>query len=198
MLDPLQIIPDEIYVRRELRYRGGATLTRRESFVPIVCPDCGHERWLSLPTARVAIQREQRCSSCAGKLKYQACIELHGKKKMRRKVLASIAARPLNRDERLVQNLLFEAIDPFDLSFAAQVIVEPFILDFAVYYEGRIVGVIEVNGWHHNQYRKGRDSRVLDLFQFAILFIDTVELRRDPLAVKGAIVAYLEGVQCGK
>lgn len=189
--DPLNVIPDHIYQQRQTRHRGGTNLKRRESFVPIECPTCGESRWLALPNARRALKENRPCISCSSREKYRAVIARYGNK-IKEKILAAIVARPLNRIERRVNDLIDEAIEPLDLSFASQVIVEPFVLDFAIYYQGRIVGVIEVNGWHHNTYRAERDSRVQVLFEQQILFVDAQEVKAQPLTVKAQITDYLK------
>lgn len=196
MLDPYGIIPDESYTRREMRYRGGA-FNRRESFCPVVCPECNEERWLALPVARTTIQNNRPCRSCANRAKYLKTVASIGKDKLHRRILEAIAARPMNRAEQLIASMLDEILEQdanIDLSFAAQVIVEPFVLDFALYHKGKIVGVIELNGYHHNKFRAARDERVINLFKMDVLFIQYTELRRDPRVIRAALVNYLQGV----
>lgn len=173
MLDPLHILPDEIYAQAVKRYRNG-TSGRREAYVPITCPTCNTQRWLTVANARVAYLDNRSCLSCVNKEKYQKCVALFGRDKIQARILKSIAQRPLNRYEQAVEALLKDLLaGRGGVWYETQVIQAPFVFDFVIYSFGAPVGIIEVNGYWHKRTRQERDQRIVNIFEYEVLFLET-------------------------
>ncbi len=167
--------------------------TQQETFYPVRCanPECSRVRWLSRSAALKAEQEQRVCRHCqtsqAGKRGYATTVARYGADFALKSVRQTQLAHPSSY-ERLMASwleeiascyqpqVIFSAIDPFgDL--------HNFILDFELLTStGRIA--VEVNGWHHQQYRTDRDAWLAHLYPGEVVFIDIQTMDAAPDAVK--------------
>src|SRR5689334_1126565 len=169
---------------------------KQETFYPVRCanPDCGRIRWLSRSAAIKAEQEQRVCRHCqtsqAGKLGYAATVARHGLDFALRAVRQSQLRHPSPYEQMLAawmveipvyyqQQVIFSATDPAGTN-------HNFILDFELLTSRGCVAV-EVNGWHHQQYRADRDAWLAHLYPGKVIFIDIQDMDATPEAVKAQL-----------
>ncbi len=167
--------------------------TQHETFFPVRCANvaCGRVRWLRRDAALKAEQEQRMCRHCqtsqAGKLGYATTVARYGVDFALKAVRQTQLAHP-TRYERLLAGWL----DEIPVYYQSQVIfsgtdpaggVHNFILDFELLTPTGCVAV-EVNGWHHQQYRADRDGWLAHLYPGEAVFFDIQTMDAEPDAVK--------------
>lgn len=170
--------------------------TQQETFYPVRCAntDCGRIRYLTRCDALKAEQEQRVCRHCqtsqAGKLGYAATAARYGVDFALRAVRVRQVAHPTHHEQLMAAwlkeipvyyqtQVIFSASDPAG-------ILHNFILDFELLTSTGCVAV-EVNGWHHQQYRAERDAHLAHLYPGKVIFIDIQDMDAAPEAVKARL-----------
>lgn len=144
------------YARAELRDSLHGARWQLETYVPVVCPACGGERWLRKYDAERAVKRGSTCASCqaakAGSAGYQVTLAKYGRMFVMQKV----------REYRLLRITTLELLVARELTrhgvhFSREWLLPTkargkrervYILDDALWQpgSGALAGAIEVHG----------------------------------------------------
>jgi hypothetical protein len=98
----------------------------------------------------------------------------------------------MNGAETKVKNWLIWAGVKFTAQKPIYLDGYPFILDFAITRNGKIIGAIEVNGYFHNLNRQERDFNLSCAIPYPLLFIDASDCYRAGKAVRAKIASFLD------
>lgn len=166
-------IPNELWQRRKLLPRANGT--RKESHVPVLCPQCGEERLLKLHDARNALAEQRPCNYCkasnAGKLGARAVIRKYGKDGFMQ-IMQKAQLKNLPSSEKAVADMLDEAL-PNGFEYVQQEIwYENYIIDFAIYNGERVVLLLEINGYWHRRRASARDQALSLTSLIPVVFIN--------------------------
>lgn len=139
---------------------------KHETCVDVVCA-CGNVRPVPEYKARKPGFEDKTCGMCqrkaaSAKVDYDARLEAQATSQWKRMTEPEQKARNILRDD-------------LKLTFQQQVVYRAngirAILDFMID-AGEEVIILEINGWHHRQYRQERDARLQEVCPHRVVFVD--------------------------